>query len=95
MSVARVLSTEEAKTAIRQIQSIINGGFTDQITQLDTQGRVLSDPNVWDGPLAANFRSATWPETKAALDSAKEQLEQLRTQLDKISQDIFTAGGGA
>ena len=93
MSSARVLSTEEAKTAIRQIQSIVNGGFTDQITQLDTQGRILSDPNVWDGPLASNFRGATWPETKAALDTAKEQLEQLRTQLDKISQDIFTAGG--
>lgn len=32
MTGARVLSTEEAKTAIRQIQSIINGGFTEQIT---------------------------------------------------------------
>lgn len=95
MSGSRVLSTEEAKTAIRQIQSIINGGFTDQITQLDTQGRVLSDPNVWDGPLAANFRNATWPETKSALDNAKQQLEELRNQLDQISQDIFTAGGGA
>ncbi|GAA2843754.1 hypothetical protein FB468_3292 [Leucobacter komagatae] len=92
---SRVLSTEEAKTAIRQIQSIIAGGFTDQITQLDAQGRVLSDPNTWDGPLAATFRGSTWPETKTALDKAKQQLEELRTQLDKISQDIFTAGGGA
>ena len=92
---SRVLSTEEAKSAIRQIQSIINGGFTDQITQLDAQGRILSDPNVWDGPLAAQFRGSVWPETKSALDKAKTQLEELRTQLDKISQDIFTAGGGA
>jgi len=92
---SRVLSTEEAKTAIRQIQSIVGGGFTDQITQLDAQGRILSDPNIWDGPLAATFRGSTWPETKAALDKAKSELEQLRTQLDKIAQDIFTAGGGA
>ncbi|MFF8816786.1 MULTISPECIES: pyrophosphorylase [Leucobacter] len=92
---SRVLSTEEAKTAIRQIQSIVGGGFTDQITQLDAQGRILSDPNTWDGPLAATFRGSTWPETKTALDKAKQQLEELRTQLDKISQDIFTAGGGA
>lgn len=91
----RVLSTEQAKTAIGQLQSIINGGFTDQITQLDAQGRVLSDPNVWDGPLASQFRGSTWPETKAALDKAKTELEQLRTQLDKISQDIMSAGGGA
>ncbi len=39
---SRVLSTEQAKTAIRQMQAIINGGFTDQISQLDAQGRTLS-----------------------------------------------------
>lgn len=92
---SRVLSTEEAKTAIRQIQAIISGGFTDQIDQLDAQGRVLSDANTWDGPLAATFRSSTWPETKSALDKAKQELEELRGQLDQIAQNIFTAGGGA
>jgi hypothetical protein len=91
---SRVLSTEEAKTAIRQIQSILGGGFTDQISQLDSQGRILSDPNVWDGPLAAQFRGSVWPETKTALDKVKSELEELRTQLEQISQNIFTAGGG-
>lgn len=91
----RVLSTEEAKTAIKQIQSIVNGGLTDQITQLNTEGQKLSQPDVWDGPLAATFRSSTWPETKSALDKAKTELEDLRTQLEKISQNIMTAGGGA
>ncbi|MBV1780857.1 pyrophosphorylase [Paeniglutamicibacter sp. ABSL32-1] len=91
---SRVLSTEQAKTAIQQIQAIINGGFTDQISQLDAQGRLLSDPNVWDGPLAAQFRGTTWPETKAALDKARTELEQLRGQLNQISTNIFTAGGG-
>ncbi|WP_043361631.1 hypothetical protein [Microbacterium testaceum] len=92
---SRVLSTEQAKSAIQQIQSIVNGGFTDQISQLDAQGRILSDPNVWDGPLAAQFRGSTWPETKAALDKAKQELEELRTQLNAISQNIFSAGGGS
>lgn len=90
---SRVLSTEQAKSAIQQLQSIINGGFTDQISQLDSQGRTLSDPNVWDGPLAEKFRSSTWPETRAALDKARTELEELRTQLDQISQNIFSAGG--
>jgi uncharacterized protein YukE len=90
---ARVLSTEEAKTAIRQMQSIIAGGFTDQITSLDSQGKRLSDPNVWDGPLAETFRNTTWPQTRSALEKAKTQLDELRGQLDKISQDIFSAGG--
>lgn len=92
---SRVLSTEQAKSAIQQMQSIINGGFTDQITQLDTQGKTLSDPNVWDGPLAERFRGSTWPETRAALEKAKQELEQLRGQLQAISQNIFAAGGGS
>jgi len=36
---SRVLSTDEAKEAIRQIQSIVNGGLTDQIQALDNQGQ--------------------------------------------------------
>ena len=72
-SVSRALSTEQAKTAIQQMQSIINGGFTDQITQLDSQGKTLSDPNIWDGPLAEKFRGSTWPETRAALEKAKQE----------------------
>jgi hypothetical protein len=92
---SRVLSTEDAKTAIRQIQTIINNGLADQIGQLDAQGQKLSQPDVWDGPLAVTFRTSTWPEPKAALEKAKSELEDLRGQLDKISQNIFTAGGGS
>ena len=93
--VARVLSTDQAKTAIQQMQSIINGGLTEQITQLDAQGKTLSNPDIWDGPLAQQFRDQTWPETKSALDRAKQELEELRDQLQRISQNIMTAGGGA
>lgn len=50
---------------------------------------------MWDGPLAEQFRNNTWPETKAALDKAKAELEELRGNLNKISADIFQAGGGA
>lgn len=91
---ARVLSSQEAKDAITAIQSIINGGFTDQITALNQQGQQLSDPNVWDGPLAEQFRNDTWPQTSQALNNAKQQLDELRQQLAQISQNIFTAGGG-
>lgn len=90
----RVLSSQQAKDAITQLQNIINGGLTDQITQLNNQGLILSDPNVWDGPLAEQFRGSTWPETKAALDKAKQELDDLRNQLHTIATNIFTAGGG-
>ena len=92
---SRVLSTDQAKTAITQIPAIINGGLTEQISKLDTQGKILSDPNVWDGQLAQTFRGDTWPATKSALDKAKTELDQLRDQLQRIAQNIMQAGGNA
>jgi uncharacterized protein YukE len=89
----RVLATDEAKSAIRQVQTIINDGLAEQIGRLDAQGKTLSDPHVWDGPLAQQFRERTWPETKSALDKAKQELEELREQLDRISSNIMQAGG--
>lgn len=91
---SRVLSTDQAKAAIKQVQSIVNGGLAEQIAKLDSQGKILSDPDVWDGPLAHQFRDSTWPDTKKALDKAKQELDELRDQLDKISVNIMTAGGG-
>lgn len=90
----RVLSTDQAKTSIQQVQAIINGGLAEQIAKLDAQGKTLSDPNVWDGPLAQQFRDQTWPETKSALEKAKTELDELRNQLQKISSNIMSAGGG-
>lgn len=92
---ARVLSTDRAKSAIQQVQSIVNGGLTEEITKLDAQGKILSEPDVWDGPLAQQFRDQIWPETKTALDNAKRELEELRDQLQKIATNIMTAGGGS
>lgn len=92
---ARVLSTEQAKSAIAQVQAIVNGGLAEQISRLDAQGKVLSSPDVWDGQLAAHFRENTWPQTKSALDRARQELDQLREQLQKITQNIMMAGGNA
>lgn len=91
---SRVLSTDQAKAAIKQVESIVKGGLAEQIAKLDSQGKILSDPDVWDGPLAQQFRDSTWPDTKKALDKAKQELDELRHQLDKISVNIMTAGGG-
>lgn len=88
----RVLSTDTAKSAISTMSSIINGGLTDQISQLDQQGRQLSQPDVWDGSLAAQFRS-TWPETSRSLQTVKADLDDLRLRIERINADIMTAGG--
>ena len=91
----RVLSPEQAKTSIKKIQGIVNGGLAEEIQKLDSEGKTLSQPDVWDGPLASQFRDQIWPETKSALDKAKTELDELRDQLDRISADIMRAGGGA
>jgi uncharacterized protein YukE len=88
----RVLSTDTAKSAISTMSSIINGGLTDQISQLDQQGRQLSQPDVWDGSLAAQFR-CTWPETSRSLQTVKADLDDLRMRIERINADIMTAGG--
>ena len=91
----RVLSSQAAKDAIQKIQSIITGGLTEQINALNNEGQQLSDPNNWDGPLAATFRNETWPHTQQSLQKASQDLTELNKQLQKIATDIFQAGGGA
>jgi uncharacterized protein YukE len=89
----RVLSTDEARSAITQMSNIINGGLADQISQLDAQGNILMDANTWDGMLAGQFRNEIWPQTNKALQDAKAALDELRQKISQINQNIMTAGG--
>lgn len=91
----RVLSSDQGRAAVARIQSILGGGLADQIAALDAEGAVLSDPNVWDGALAEEFRSATWPATSTSLKAAAQALEDLRGRTQAINADIMTAGGNS
>ncbi len=91
----RVLATDEARDAIEEMRRIITGNLSGEISSLDRQGQRLSDSNVWDGPLAQEFRDQQWPETKRALDRCLQELEELRGRLGQINQDIIRAGGGS
>ncbi len=88
----RVLSTDAARSAVQSMSSIINGGLADQISRLDQQGRQLSDPEVWDGGLAGQFRSS-WPQTSKSLQTVKTELDELRQKVERINADIMAAGG--
>ena len=66
----------------------------EQINALHREGTTLSDPNVWDGQLAAQFRS-DWSQMNTTLNQLKEQLAQLQAQIDTINQNIMSAGGNA
>jgi hypothetical protein len=91
----RVLSTDEAKTAIAGIKSILDGDFTNTIAQLKRLGTELSDPQVWDGTLAVDFRSNLWPACSSALDQTLAKLGVLHDQLKQIQGNIMSAGGNA
>ena len=90
----RVLSTETAKASITRMQQVINGGLIEQIEALNREGQTLSQPDVWDGNLATQFRG-NWPQTYQALVKAKQGLEELRANVQKINQNIMSAGGNA
>ncbi len=89
---ATVKSTPQSIEAIQRMQNTINSGIQEQLDQLRAQGDVLSDPNNWDGPLANQFQSS-WPTTHTNLTQMKEDLEQLRQQVQRINDNIMSAGG--
>lgn len=91
----RVLATPEAAAAISQIESILNSGLSETIQNLNTQGGILSEPNVWDGNLADDFRGHVWPSCSAALRDAHTQLLELQSKLKQIHANIMQAGGNA
>ena len=91
----RVLSTDAARTSIQRMQSILSGGLEQQVHQLEAQGQTLCDPNVWDGHTAADFRANVWPSTRAALDKTVQALDQLRVAVQRVNQNIMSAGGNA
>ena len=89
---ARVLSSDEANASIARFTSILNGGLTDEISRLESEGRVLSQPDVWDGPTAANFRSV-WADTSRNLTALLANLDQLRNHVQVTNTNIHSAGG--
>jgi hypothetical protein len=62
---------------------------------LKQYGTTLSEPNVWDGLLAIEFRTSIWPSCTQSLDSTQNQLTELHQKLNSIQQNIMAAGGNA
>jgi len=90
----RVLSTATARDSIQKFGNLVNGSLLEQITSLNREGQTLSQPDVWDGRLASEFRG-NWKETNAALMKMKGALEELRSKINQINQNIMQAGGNS
>jgi hypothetical protein len=68
----------------------ISGDFN----TLLTQGATLCDPNVLDGASAADFRGNLWPGMQTDIRNMQEGLPALAQALNRLINDIMTAGGG-
>ena len=85
--------TDLAHQDAQKMLSIINNQLPSLISQLNSTGQQMSDPNNWDGPLAQKFRGDVWPKAKADLDKMKTALDQLQQSVQKILTNISHAGG--
>lgn len=90
----RVLSSPEAIEKAAVMRRVIEQGLVEQLTTLNQAAARLSDPNVWDGPHALQFRGV-WGEVSPRLESARADLADLRNRIDVICGDILAAGGSA
>ena len=90
---AKVTVDSEAFVAVSRMHRIITGGLVEQIDSLNREGQTLSQPVNWDGNLARQFRG-DWPSTHQALLRAKDELETVRQNVEKILEAIKTSGGG-
>jgi len=87
-----VLSTDRAKSAARQMNSLLTGSLTSQLAALKQHGQALCSPAVWDGPAAARFRSQQWPPLGLAVDRALQALASLEKSAQTAVDNIIQAG---
>jgi hypothetical protein len=85
--------TDLAHQDAQKMLSIITNQMPALITQLNSTGQQMSDPNNWDGPLAQRFRGEVWPQAKGDLDKMRSSLESLQQSVQKILSNISAAGG--
>lgn len=90
----RVLAGPEAIDQANRMRQVIEGGLDAQLAALEAAAGRLSDPNVWDGPHALQFRGV-WAEMAPRLRRAQADLVQLRSWVQSVTDSILLAGGGA
>ena len=90
----RVLASQEATEKADVMRRVIEQGLVEQLSTLNQAATRLSDPNVWDGPHAVQFRGL-WADVAPRLRQAQGDLVQLRTWAQNVADSILAAGGSA
>jgi len=94
MTDGTVKVTAEAHVHITQLINLLQGPLNDVLTQINSHGSALSDPNVWAGPAASNFAGVIWPQAQTQLDQVRGSLTQVQQQVAGILNNITQAGSG-
>ena len=90
----RVLAGADAVEQANRMRQTIESGLDAQLADLEGAATRLSDPNVWDGPHAVEFRNL-WADMAPRLRLAQSDLVELRQWAASVADSILAAGGGA
>jgi len=88
----RVVVTQEGEQTIQEIISTLTR-LEQTIQDLDNRGKMLSNPDVWDGAEARAFRGE-WPKMANTLRQLEDTLHQVSNEAKRTMEAIRAAGGG-
>jgi hypothetical protein len=88
----RVLAGPEAIESATRMRQTIEAGLDAELSALETAATRLSDPNVWDGPHAVQFREV-WRDMAPRLRRSQADLLELRNWVQTVAGSILAAGG--
>jgi hypothetical protein len=89
----RVLASAEAIESVSRMRQTIESGLDAELSALEAAASRLSDPSVWDGPHAVQFRGL-WADVAPRLRQSQADLAQLRNWVHAVADSILAAGGG-
>lgn len=92
MTSARVLATQQARDSAKQLLAA-TGQLKEHITKVIQQGKVLADPNNWDGKLAQQWRNE-WEADSKQLQQASQKIDEIDNKAQQAVDAIMKAGGG-
>ncbi len=91
MPAARVLATQQARDAAKQLLAV-TGRVKEQVGRVLQHGGVLADPTHWDGGLAGRWRN-DWGQDSSYLRQTAAKLDELEHRAQQVIDNIFTADG--
>lgn len=89
----RVVTSEQAVALVARLRSDIDT-VREALDVMLRTGEELASPLVWEGTAANRFRDEEWAGTRQWALGSVQQLTELQATVDRINQDILTAGGG-